>query len=53
MLNTQQACQILALNDNSSFEDIKYSYRKMVLELHPDRNKNASDVKFKKITEAY
>ena len=53
MLNTQQAYQILALNSNSSFEDIKYSYRKMVLELHPDKNKNVSDVKFKKITEAY
>jgi len=52
-MNTQQAYQILVLPDNASFEDIKYSYRKLALELHPDKNKNQSDVKFKKITEAY
>ena len=41
-MNTQQAYQILVLPDNASFEDIKYSYRKLALELHPDKNKNQS-----------
>ena len=42
------------LDSDSSFDDIKYSYRKLTLELHPDRNKNESNGRqFKNVLEAY
>ena len=40
------------MNSDSTQEEIKSSYRKMALELHPDKN-NSEDTEFKKITEAY
>jgi len=40
------------VNSDSTQEEIKSSYRKMALELHPDKN-NSEDTEFKKITEAY
>ena len=44
----------LNVNQKSSQEEIKTSYRKMALELHPDKNKEKNDDgEFKKITEAY
>ena len=53
-MNTVHARQILAVGNNASFGEVKYSYRKLVLQYHPDRNKNTdNDVKFKKATEAY
>jgi DnaJ-class molecular chaperone len=52
-LNTTYARQILSVNNDASFDDVKYSYRKLVLEFHPDKNKNNNGVKFKKATEAY
>ena len=53
-MNKQEALLILKINQDSSQEEIKKSYRKMALELHPDKNigKN-KDNEFKKITEAY
>ena len=47
--------KILDVSDSASQEDIKKSYRKLALELHPDHNPNdpASESKFKEITEAY
>jgi len=42
-MNRTQAIQILMLNSDASFDDVKYAYRKLSLELHPDRNKNESD----------
>ena len=47
--------KILDVSDSSNQEDIKKSYRKLALELHPDHNPNdpASENKFKEITEAY
>ena len=49
-----QAMQILMLDLDASFDDIKYAYRKLSLELHPDRNKNESDGRrFKNVLDAY
>ena len=47
--------KILDVSDSANQEDIKKSYRKLALELHPDHNPNdpASENKFKEITEAY
>jgi DnaJ-class molecular chaperone len=53
-MNKQEALMILHINQNSSPEEIKTSYRKMALELHPDKNlEKNEDSEFKKITEAY
>ena len=53
-MDSHHAHQILSVNNNASFDEIKYSYRKLALDLHPDKNKNNnSDVMFKKVTEAY
>ena len=47
--------QILHLSDSANQEEIKKSFRKLALELHPDHNPNdpESENKFKEITEAY
>jgi len=53
-MNRREALLTLNINQNSSQGEIKTSYRKMALELHPDKNKEKKDdVEFKKITEAY
>jgi DnaJ family protein A protein 2 len=46
---------LLGINNNASFDEIKRVYRKLSLELHPDRNKNDPEKleKYKKITAAY
>lgn len=44
----------LGLNNNTSLNEIKKSWRVLVLRYHPDRNKNPeSSEKFREITEAY
>ena len=47
--------KILHLSESASQEEIKKSFRKLALELHPDHNPNdpESENKFKEITEAY
>ena len=53
-MNTQQAYLTLNVNSDSSFEDVKVAYRKLVLEVHPDKNKIKKDGdEFKQIAEAY
>jgi len=42
------------VDSSSSQDEIKAAYRKMALELHPDKNKDKNeDMEFMKITEAY
>jgi len=53
-VNKKSAAQILMVNNDATFEQIKYNYRKLALELHPDKNNGQnSDEKFKMITVAY
>ena len=53
-MNTYQALRTLDVDPESSQEEIKAAYRKLALELHPDKNKGSKeDAEFKKITEAY
>ncbi|RNJ77058.1 MAG: molecular chaperone DnaJ [Nitrosopumilus sp. D6] len=52
-MNTSQALKALNIADGSSQEEIKTAYRRLALELHPDRKRDQKDNEFKKITEAY
>lgn len=53
-MNTYQALRVLNVDSSSSQDEIKAAYRKMALELHPDKNKDKNeDIEFMKITEAY
>jgi len=53
-VNKYQAQRVLNLSPNSTQNEIKAAYRKLALEVHPDKNKDKSrDEEFKKITEAY
>ena len=53
-MNRIQAQQILMLNSDSTFNDAKYAYRKLTLQLHPDKNKNEEDGRrFRNVLEAY
>ena len=52
-MNTYQALRILNVDSKSSQEEIRTAYRKMALEMHPDRNRGGDGSEFKRITEAY
>ncbi len=46
--------EVLGIKKGSSKEEIKSAYRKLALQFHPDRNKEAgAEEKFKEINEAY
>jgi DnaJ-class molecular chaperone len=55
MNSTETYYSLLGINSNASQDEIKRVYRKLSLELHPDKNKNDSEKleKYKKITAAY
>ena len=53
MQNNTKYYNILGVQTNASFKDIKESYRKLSLRYHPDKNQDKDDGKFKEITEAY
>ncbi|SVD23789.1 uncharacterized protein METZ01_LOCUS376643, partial [marine metagenome] len=53
-MNNLQANQILMVGNNATFPEIKYAYRKLALELHPDKNqKEKTGQRFKIVSEAY
>ena len=45
--------KILELNYNANNDEIKKSYKKLILKYHPDKNKNIKADKFIKIKYAY
>ena len=53
-MNSFQCYQILGLKNDTSFKEVKSTYRTLALQLHPDKNTSEKDgKKFKMITEAY
>lgn len=53
-MHIQEAYQILNLTPSSSEEEVKKAFKKLALQYHPDKNKEAgAEEKFKKINEAY
>ncbi|MCL0044197.1 molecular chaperone DnaJ [Dehalococcoidia bacterium] len=54
MPNKRDYYQVLNVPPNASEEDIKKAFRRLALEYHPDRNKDANaEEKFKEVAEAY
>ena len=53
-MNASQACATLNVETTATFDEIKIAYRKLALELHPDKKKSNDDgKKFQEINEAY
>jgi DnaJ-class molecular chaperone len=53
-VNSYQCYQILGVQNDAPFKDVKSAYRNLALQFHPDKNTQERDgKKFKMITEAY
>ena len=53
-MNSFQCYQILGVENDAPFKEVKSAYRNLALHLHPDKNKQEKDgKKFKIVTEAY
>lgn len=52
-MDSVQAYQVLDVDRSASFDQIKTAYRKLALELHPDKNTIKDGERFKRATEAY
>lgn len=53
-MNSFQCYQILGVQNDAPFKEVKSAYRNLVLQIHPDKNTQEKDgKKFKMITEAY
>ena len=51
-MNARRANQVLMVESDATLNDIRYAYRKLALELHPDKNKNENNgERFKIISE--
>lgn len=54
MANKRDYYEVLGIDKNASENDIKKAYRKLAMQYHPDKNKEAdAEEKFKEINEAY
>ncbi|MEI6971080.1 MAG: molecular chaperone DnaJ [bacterium] len=56
MADKRDYYEVLGLARNASVDDIRKSYRRLAMQYHPDKNpdnKEAAEVRFKEISEAY
>ena len=53
MANQKDFYKTLGVNRQATQEEIKTKFRKLALEYHPDRNKDASEEKMAQINKAY
>ncbi|WP_438340789.1 molecular chaperone DnaJ [Mycoplasma sp. 125] len=54
MMNKRDYYEVLGINKSATEKEIKAAYRKLAMQYHPDKNKNAdAEEKFKEISEAY